>query len=126
MNLREHLFPPGQLTLISSSRLSCVHLPGYIPEPSRPSRKIEKRKSKREKLMRKKLALFTLIASSPALAIICVVSSLRAATPAPGASGYHLVKTVPVPGDEGWDYILVDSDARRVYISHGSHVVVMN
>ena len=76
--------------------------------------------------MRKKLALFTLIASSPALVIICVVSSLRAATPAPGASGYHLVKTVPVPGDEGWDYILVDSDARRVYISHGSHVVVMN
>jgi DNA-binding beta-propeller fold protein YncE len=31
-----------------------------------------------------------------------------------------------VPGDEGWDYTAVDSGARRVYISHGSHVVVMN
>jgi DNA-binding beta-propeller fold protein YncE len=50
----------------------------------------------------------------------------RAAAPVPGPSGYHVVKTVPIPGDEGWDYLTVDSDARRVYISHGSHVVVMN
>lgn len=49
----------------------------------------------------------------------------HAATPAP-ASGYHVIKAVPIPGDEGWDYVTVDSDARRVYISHGSHVVVMN
>jgi hypothetical protein len=44
----------------------------------------------------------------------------------PSASGYHVIKTVSVPGDEGWDYVYVDSDARRVYISHGSHTVVMN
>jgi len=44
----------------------------------------------------------------------------------PSASGYHVIKTVPVPGDEGWDYVYVDSDARRVYISHATHVVVMN
>jgi DNA-binding beta-propeller fold protein YncE len=37
-----------------------------------------------------------------------------------------VIKTVSVPGEEGWDYLAVDSDARRVYISHGSHVVVMN
>jgi DNA-binding beta-propeller fold protein YncE len=48
------------------------------------------------------------------------------AAPKPGASGYHVIKTVPVPGDEGWDYVYVDSDARRVYISHATHVVVMN
>ena len=29
-------------------------------------------------------------------------------------------------GDEGWDYLTVDAEARRVYISHGSHVVVMD
>jgi hypothetical protein len=63
---------------------------------------------------------------------VCLVALLsasrfsRAATPAAGASGYQVVKTVSVPGDEGWDYLIVDSDARRVYISHGSHVVVMN
>ena len=45
---------------------------------------------------------------------------------APGASGYHLSKTLPIGGDEGWDYLLADSDARRVYISHGSRVVVID
>ena len=54
------------------------------------------------------------------------VSKSFAAAPAPGPSSYHVIKTVPVPGDEGWDYLLVDPDARRVYISHASHVVVMN
>jgi YVTN family beta-propeller protein len=43
-----------------------------------------------------------------------------------GTSGYHLVKTIPVAGNEGWDYIAVDSDGRRVYVSHGSHVVVLD
>ena len=29
-------------------------------------------------------------------------------------------------GDEGWDYVAVDSDARRIYVSHGSRVVVLD
>ncbi|MEQ1472364.1 MAG: YncE family protein [Candidatus Acidiferrum sp.] len=45
---------------------------------------------------------------------------------AAAASGYHLVKSIPVAGNEGWDYIAVDSDGRRVYVSHGSHVVVLD
>ena len=43
-----------------------------------------------------------------------------------GASKYHVVKTISIPGDEGWDYVGVDSAARRVYVSHGSHVVVLD
>jgi DNA-binding beta-propeller fold protein YncE len=39
---------------------------------------------------------------------------------------YHVIKTIPIAGDEGWDYVAVDSDARRVYVSHGSHVVVLD
>jgi DNA-binding beta-propeller fold protein YncE len=39
---------------------------------------------------------------------------------------YHLIKTIPLGGDEGWDYIAVDSSARRVYVSHGSHVAVLD
>jgi hypothetical protein len=58
------------------------------------------------------------------LAAISVVGSSRAA--AAGSSGYHVIKTISVPGDDGWDYVAVDPDARRVYISHGTHVVVMN
>lgn len=42
------------------------------------------------------------------------------------ASGYHVIKTIPVGGDGGWDYVTVDSDARRVYVSHATHVVVLD
>jgi hypothetical protein len=49
--------------------------------------------------------------------------------PAP-APGYHLLKTVPLPPAPGnieyFDYITVDPDARRVYVSHGTEVVVLN
>lgn len=51
-------------------------------------------------------------------------NALPAATPGP--SHYTLAKTISIPGDEGWDYVGVDSAARRVYISHGSHVVVLD
>jgi hypothetical protein len=70
----------------------------------------------------RKHSLLLAIASLAAISV--VGSSSRAA--AAGSSGYHVIKTIPVPGDDGWDYVAVDSAARRVYISHGTHVVVMN
>jgi hypothetical protein len=36
------------------------------------------------------------------------------------------MKTVAVGGEGGWDYVYVDSSARRVYISRGTHTVVMD
>jgi len=41
-------------------------------------------------------------------------------------SGYRVVKTIPVGGDDWWDYLAVDSAARRVYVSHGTRVVVLD
>ncbi len=41
-------------------------------------------------------------------------------------SGYHLKKTIPIGGDGGWDYVTADSAARRIYISHDTHVVVLD
>ena len=58
--------------------------------------------------------------------LFCVGSLSHAASPAPGPSGYKLVKIVPIGGEGGWDYIYVDSDARRVYISRGTHTMVMD
>jgi YVTN family beta-propeller protein len=48
------------------------------------------------------------------------------AGPQPGASRYVLEKTVPLPGEGGWDYVTVDSDARRIYISHATQVLVLD
>jgi DNA-binding beta-propeller fold protein YncE len=42
------------------------------------------------------------------------------------AEGYTLLKTVPVPGSGGWDYLIVDDANRRVYVSHGTQVDVLD
>jgi DNA-binding beta-propeller fold protein YncE len=76
--------------------------------------------------MRKNFAVLIAVGSLSAAMILFGVLFSLAAAPAPGPSGYHVIKSLSIPGDEGWDYLNVDSAARRVYISHGSHVVVMN
>lgn len=43
-----------------------------------------------------------------------------------GPAGYQLLKTVPLPGDGFWDYVGVDSDARRIYVSHATKVLVLD
>lgn len=61
-----------------------------------------------------------------ALAAFLAAAGLSSKVRAAGPSGYRLVKTVPVTGDDAWDYLTVDSDARRLYISRGTHVAVMD
>lgn len=41
-------------------------------------------------------------------------------------SGYHIIKWLKVGGDGGWDYLTVDSAARRLYISRSTHVMVID
>jgi DNA-binding beta-propeller fold protein YncE len=63
---------------------------------------------------------------------VCVFSlllgSLAVAIPPEG--GYHLLKKIPLsvaPGDrEYFDYITVDASTRRVYLSHGTEVKVVD
>jgi DNA-binding beta-propeller fold protein YncE len=49
---------------------------------------------------------------------------------APPGSGYHLLKKVPLGaapgGGEYFDYVTIDSAARRVYLSHGAEVKVLD
>ena len=42
------------------------------------------------------------------------------------AGGYHQVKRISIPGDTGWDYITADTAGRRLYVPHGTEVVVIN
>jgi DNA-binding beta-propeller fold protein YncE len=40
--------------------------------------------------------------------------------------GYHLINTYNLGGDGGWDYLTLDSSARRLYISRATHVIVID
>lgn len=61
------------------------------------------------------------------------LTGVGASAAAPSASGddtakaaYHLIKKVVLGGEGFWDYLAVDSAARRLYISHASKVLVLN
>ena len=60
------------------------------------------------------------------ISLSIVALSLAATAWAAAAPGYHVVTTYKVGGDGGWDYLTTDSEARRVYISRGTHVMVLD
>jgi DNA-binding beta-propeller fold protein YncE len=57
---------------------------------------------------------------------LLVLSVSIVAMVAPAAGGYRLLQTIPVAGDDGWDHPTVDSVARRLYVTHGTHVAVID
>lgn len=52
------------------------------------------------------------------------ILAASAAFAAPG--GYHITNSIKVGGAGGWDYLTVDSGARRLYVSHATKVVVID
>src|SRR3954464_457818 len=52
--------------------------------------------------------------------VLCPMLALAAPT------GYRILTTIKVGGEGGWDYLTVDSAARRLYVSHATHVVVID
>jgi hypothetical protein len=43
----------------------------------------------------------------------------------PGADpGYRVVKEIPIGGEGGWDYVIADAAAHRLYVSHATKIVV--
>lgn len=49
------------------------------------------------------------------------VMPVLAATPS-----YHFLKEIPVGGNGGWDYLSCDAAAHRLYVTHGTKVVVID
>ncbi len=45
---------------------------------------------------------------------------------AKAASDYHVIYKLHLNGDEGWDYLTIDPKAGRLYLSHGTHVLVLD
>jgi YVTN family beta-propeller protein len=58
------------------------------------------------------------------LATILVMSCALSAAGSDG--GYSIIKKIPIAGSGSWDYLTVDEAARRLYVSHGTQVEVLD
>src|SRR5258708_11233175 len=68
---------------------------------------------------------FALLLAFAACMFFYIEKTHAAGAAAPG-SGYKVTGKIPVAGEGGWDYLVVDTDARRLYLSHSTHVVVFD
>jgi len=59
-----------------------------------------------------------------AVAFIAVTGSIG--FKAAETSGYHVVQKFAISGEGSWDYISIDSSARRLYVSHGTRLEVLD
>jgi len=64
------------------------------------------------------------VAPCASLAGALLVATLTA--PALAAPQYHITHEVKLPGDEGWDYLSFDDAGHRLFIAHGSQVLVID
>lgn len=61
------------------------------------------------------------------LALVVLVVTPLGQTPIAAADGpYRLLKEIPVGTEGGWDYASVDSAAKRLYVTHGTQIVVID
>src|SRR4051794_8328417 len=56
-----------------------------------------------------------------ALSLLLFCSALFAAD-----SGYKVIKKYKLGGEGGWDYLTLDPESRHLFISRGTHVIVIN
>lgn len=57
---------------------------------------------------------------------LMVAVLLLVSTAAQAASGYHVINKIQLGGEGGWDALTVDSAAHRLYVSHSTHVMVID
>src|SRR5205807_1433785 len=83
-------------------------------------------KREKENQMRKAgIVGFALLVAFASCMFFCSERT-HAAGAAAAASGYKVSGKIPVTGEGGWDYLVADAEARRVYLSHSTHVVVFD
>jgi YVTN family beta-propeller protein len=62
------------------------------------------------------------VLNSKLLAAMCLI----VATVPAAASGIHVVKSVTLGGDTFWDAVTFDAPSHHIFVTHGSHVVVVD
>jgi DNA-binding beta-propeller fold protein YncE len=60
------------------------------------------------------------------LSSVFAVSHVSAGQKSAVGSGYHLIKKVKLGGTGGWDYLEVDPATHHLFISRGTHVIVVD
>jgi YVTN family beta-propeller protein len=63
--------------------------------------------------------------NKPILLAACIAALVASAADA-GAASYRVADTFPIGGDGKWDYPSVDTAAQRLYLSRGTHVVIVD
>src|SRR3954464_5010573 len=58
--------------------------------------------------------------------LIAMGSVLAATALGQGVPHYVMTKSVTLGGDGGWDYLTVDPGAHRLYLSRGTHLMVVD
>ena len=60
-------------------------------------------------------------------ATVAMILSLAVVAGLEGQEGpYHAGPVIQIGGEGGWDYLNVDAAAHRLYVSHATHVVVID
>lgn len=63
---------------------------------------------------------------NPPFIAICVLIFALTGNSAPSDTGYAIMKKIPIAGEGSFDYLTVDEASRRLYVSHGTQVEVLD
>ena len=67
----------------------------------------------------------TLFATSR-IAVIFLACLIVLGASSSSNGNYSVIRKIPIPGQGSWDYLTIDDAARRLYVSHGTQVEVLD
>jgi DNA-binding beta-propeller fold protein YncE len=99
-----------EFAIVSSRGMVSNHLPPVLSKPFSPNTPLSMNRIQR------RFPAFSIFG----LALGCLAPLASAESP------YHFMREIPVAGEGGWDYLSVDAAGRRLYVSHGTEVAVID
>jgi len=64
--------------------------------------------------------------TAPRILLVFLACLVLLGTTSSSDGNYSVVKKIPIPGQGSWDYLAIDEAARRLYVSHGTQVEVVD
>ena len=60
------------------------------------------------------------------IVVVIFVAAMLASLPAFAQKQFKVTNQVKLGGEGGWDYLVYDPDGKRLFITRGSHVMVVD